>query len=47
MMFIIKYEPKPERQAEVIFMKSVERFNRFARMAEELGIGEKLYLDRV
>ena len=47
MGFIMRFEPKPERLAEVMFKKSVERFRRFACMAEGLGIADKLYLDRV
>jgi hypothetical protein len=45
--FIIKYDPKPERQAKVIFGGSVTRLNKFSVMAEELGLVEKLYLERV
>ena len=33
MSFIIKYDPKPERQAKVIFGGSVSRLNKFSVMA--------------
>jgi hypothetical protein len=47
MTYIIKYDPKPEKQAKVIFGGSVTRLNKFSAMAEELGLAEKLYLDRI
>ena len=45
--YIKRFEAKPERQAEAIFGGSVEKFSKFAKMAEEVGIAERLALDRV